>query len=181
MPRAQHGVPISATVINVRIETPDSPARRTTPSDVPLPQPVSAHRKPEPQSTVHLLTPLPLPPGIPNPGGVTGTPGIGAIAPDYYAPSALTASPQPLVEPEIQLPPRWLEADGHAILTLYVSADGVVDRIDIGTNDLAPELQDAMRNAFQRVTFQPGEIDGHPVPSILKIEAGVSISLEAGL
>lgn len=95
----------------------------------------------------------------------------------YLANSVLSVRPKPKSEPEIELPPGWLEAFGLARLTLYISAEGKVDAITFVRTDLPAELQAAVRDAFQKVEFSPGEIDGRAVATTMTIETNIALML----
>ncbi len=129
-----------------------------------------------PPDAPRLLTPVPRP--VENKGGDQPAAAVmGLMATHYFPTHALTTRPAPTTEPHMQLPDGWLEAFGQARLILFLSDAGNVDAITLTPLNLAPELHDAVRAAFQALHFSPGEIDGRPVASVMTIEVDVSLAL----
>jgi hypothetical protein len=149
-----------AAVVPVAPDLPDLSISQAAPPDAP-----------------RLLTPVPRP--VENKGGdqPAAAAVMGLMATHYFPTRALTTRPAPTTEPNMQLPDGWLEAFGQARLTLFLSDAGNVDAITLIPVNLAPELHDAVRAAFQTLHFSPGEIDGRPVASVMTIEVDVSLAL----
>lgn len=174
----QEGAPLPPMVFEVRIEPPQLHRKQEAvvhapPVESPLPRAKSSRSA----DAVRVLTPPPH--SLPK-SGAEDPPAVeqmGILETNYFPASELTLSPRPTTEPEIILPPGWLEAYGQAELTLYVNTEGKVDELVLGKSNLPQELQEAVRAAFQSLAFKPGEINGQPVPSAMTIEADVSISL----
>lgn len=172
------GVRLPPISVDVTIRTPEQPAVReaVTPlAPLPLfdiPHPISPK-----DEAPRLLTPPPFP--FEQLGAdALPMPDLSGFIPTNYLPSStLTVRPRPSREPEIQLPPGWLEAFGVAKLTLYLSADGKVDAITILKTDLPPEIQTAVREAFEKLQFSPGQIDGRAVPAVMTIETTVALTM----
>ena len=53
---------------------------------------------------------------------------------------------------------------------LYIEATGEVRRVSIETPGLAPPFAEAVQAAFTQARFAPGELDGVPVASQLRLE-----------
>lgn len=58
----------------------------------------------------------------------------------------------------------------HAILSLYLNEIGNVDRVEVDSSDLSLEQLKETIQTFRRAHFSPGEKDGTPVKSRLRIE-----------
>lgn len=89
----------------------------------------------------------------------------------YYPRAALTKGPQPLAP--VNLPYPSFEGDTgnyRAEVALYIDENGVVQRIDVPEGVLPKALATAVRAAFSSTQFRPGELDGRPVRTLLKIE-----------
>jgi hypothetical protein len=59
------------------------------------------------------------------------------------------------------------------VLTLFIDEQGVVRRVRIDEADdtgLPPLLEDTARQTFLQSAFTPGEVEGRPVRSQLRIE-----------
>jgi hypothetical protein len=54
--------------------------------------------------------------------------------------------------------------------TLFIDEAGRVDRIVPDGPSLFPALEDSARAAFSQARFQPGEVDGRQVKSLIRIE-----------
>ena len=171
------GTPLPPLVIEVVIRTPDILSERKIPTIAEPQKPEAAVSLPSKPDAPRLLTPLPIPVEKIGAENLPMIDDLGLIPTDYFPASALTARPRPTTEPEIELPKGWLEAFGQARLTLYVSEAGVVDAVVLHPINLAPELHDAVRTAFQRLTFTPGAIDGRAVSSVMTIEVDISLAL----
>ena len=172
----RQGTPLPPMMFEVSIETPQIDATQKASFDAVPPEHASREKSSRLDDAVRLLTPPPIPAGVDESKkpAIALTPGIGG--PTYVPASALTISPRPTSEPEFILPSGRREAFGKAELTLYVSESGKLDKVTMGETELPPDLQKAVRNAFERLDFQPGEIDGRPVASVMVIEAEISIS-----
>lgn len=140
---------------------------RAVDADLPAPPPA----KPD---APRLLAPLPIPVEKIGAENAPAAPIPGLIPENYLPTSALSKRPKPASEPQVQLPPGWLEASGQARLTLYVNATGQVDAVIMGRTNLSPELHGAVRDSFQNLQFSPGEIDGRPVASMMTIEVDIA-------
>jgi TonB family protein len=93
--------------------------------------------------------------------------------PWYFRRSELTVAPTLQGEPLI----RWPEKAGSAapwagkvVLRVFVSAAGVVDRIEVANSSLPAAFDEAAGVAFSRVRFRPGEIEGVAVNSETSFE-----------
>ena len=65
------------------------------------------------------------------------------------------------------------DPDFRAVLTLFIDDQGVVQRVRVDAaqdSGLPAALEEATRQTFLRSAFVPGELDGRPVRSQLRIE-----------
>ena len=93
--------------------------------------------------------------------------------PPYLPRSLLSRGPSP--QQAIDLPYPDLAPIGRfrAVLTLFIDEHGVVQRVRLDEADdtgLPPLLADAARQTFLQSAFTPGEVEGRPVRSQLRIE-----------
>lgn len=56
------------------------------------------------------------------------------------------------------------------MLSVWVSAEGVVVAAETEYTDMPESIHEASVAAFLRMRFSPGKIDGVPVGSVMKIE-----------
>ncbi len=89
----------------------------------------------------------------------------------YVLRKALTRAPVPLADVD----PPW--PDGLSSIeaqtgrfTLFIGEAGTVDRIVPDGPSLFPSLEASAIAAFSAARFQPGEVDGRPVKSVIRIE-----------
>lgn len=89
----------------------------------------------------------------------------------YVPRSILTRAPAPMTPVFLRYPS--FDADEHehysAQLTLFIASSGKVDRVKLDS-PLPPELEGAARRAFLGVQFTPGELNGRPVRSLIRVE-----------
>ena len=95
-----------------------------------------------------------------------------ALAPTtlYYPAEHLTTRPRALAEP--LLDPQELAAfvaSGEIALALWIDEHGQVTELDVERSDLPAAFVQAATAAFKDLRFAPGEIDGQPVGSVLRI------------
>lgn len=152
---------------NVVPEADDAPSETALAAQGPVPPP----------DAVRLLTPPPVAPELTGAERAPVSPRQALLDATYYPTRQLSVRPSPTTEPTLTLPPNWFEAFGRTILTIYVNADGSVQEVVLRDTNLPPELHENVVDAFRRLSFNPGEIDGRRVPSFMSIEANVSMLL----
>lgn len=89
----------------------------------------------------------------------------------YVLRRALTRAPVPLAE----VVPAWPEGlapneTQKGRFTLFINEAGGVDRIVPDGPSLFPALEESAVTAFSAARFQPGEVDGRRVRSLIRIE-----------
>ena len=105
-------------------------------------------------------------------GRVQGPAGSAVEYGTYYSSELLTLRPVPLSEVHLEgefILNNW--PAGPAILALWIEADGRVSRVEVETSEYPEQLAEALRTAFGKLKFRPGEVDGRGVPVFLRIEA----------
>lgn len=92
-------------------------------------------------------------------------------APAYWPRKLLDTGPTPLAPVILPSPDGATpQPDGHAILELFIHADGQVDRIEVIESSAPADFIDAAKATFMAAQFTPGLKDNVPVPSRIKIE-----------
>jgi hypothetical protein len=92
-------------------------------------------------------------------------------APAYFAPDQLTKRPQAMSVPSLAVPetaPAF--GTGKVVLKVWINDHGGVDSVDVETSDVPEAVAGTAAAAFRKLHFVPGEINGRPVGSLLKIE-----------
>jgi hypothetical protein len=105
---------------------------------------------------------------------LTRTEGIGLLpipAPTYYTTDQLTKRPRPTAEADLDTPEiRPIFASGTIILKLWINELGDVIAVDVEKTDLPEIFSRTAAAAFRNLRFVPGEINGRPVGSMMRIE-----------
>jgi hypothetical protein len=90
---------------------------------------------------------------------------------EYIPRPLLSEPPQARQSPFLEWPPfDGQQANYTAILALYIDENGMVQRIEVESDDLPQPLADAARRAFNGLQFAPGKLDGEAVKSLVRIE-----------
>ena len=91
---------------------------------------------------------------------------------DEYLPrSQLSQPPRALSMIDIPFPPGVPTPGRYkAVLALYIDEQGVVRRAKIDGEALPAAYEEAARVSFQTASFQPGELRGQPVKSLIHVE-----------
>lgn len=91
--------------------------------------------------------------------------------PAYLPSSELQLRPSPETPVIIPFPDAQLgKQKATAILLLYISSEGVVDRVEIDESELPSEFEQAAIATFLQAKMRPGIKDGKAVPARMKIE-----------
>jgi hypothetical protein len=92
----------------------------------------------------------------------------------YFSASELTRKPiveyDSTAELMLNVP---LSDERVAILNLFIDENGEVDFVGVNASLLPRDAKDILLNAFTQLKFTPGEIDGMPVKSQLRIEVNL--------
>ncbi|MSQ63588.1 MAG: TonB family protein, partial [Betaproteobacteria bacterium] len=83
----------------------------------------------------------------------------------------LTQRPRPTTEPRLDVPEIGpMFASGKVILRVWINELGNVDSVDVEKSELAAAVAATAAAAFGKQRFVPGEINGRPVGSMMRIE-----------
>lgn len=92
---------------------------------------------------------------------------------DEYLPRRLL-SVAPVAQQPVELlwPDDVRVAAGRygAVLVLFIDEQGVVQRVKVESGDLPPALQELALAAFAGASFAPGQVQGVPVKSRIRVE-----------
>jgi hypothetical protein len=106
--------------------------------------------------------------------GLNRTEGIGLLpipAPTYYTTDQLTKRPRPTAEAELDTPEtKPIFAAGTIIMKLWINELGDVIAVDVEKTDLPEIFSRTAVAAFRNLRFIPGEINGQPVGTMMRIE-----------
>lgn len=102
------------------------------------------------------------------------TEGVGLLplpGPVYYSTDQLTKRPQPLAAAELDAPEiSPIVASGKIVLTLLINEFGVVADAVVEKSDLPEVFSRTAVAAFKAMRFVPGERNGQPVGTLMRIE-----------
>jgi TonB family protein len=92
-------------------------------------------------------------------------------APTYYSADQLTKRPQPSSAPRLDVPEMGpIFASGKVILKLWINEFGNVISVDVEKSEMPEAVSASAAAAFAKLRFVPGEINGRPVGSMMRIE-----------
>lgn len=89
---------------------------------------------------------------------------------DYIPRVYLSVGPEPLTAVEVRPP---VDLSGKFAVTielsLFIDEFGKVQKLRPETPDVAPPFVEAAMRAFEGVAFKPGQLDGKPVRSLIRV------------
>ena len=92
-------------------------------------------------------------------------------APAYYSTDELTKRPQPLTVADLDAPQiRPIVASGKIVLKLWINEFGAVADIRVEKTELPDIFSRTAVAAFKGMRFAPGERNGQPVGTVMRIE-----------
>lgn len=134
------------SVVNVPVATPIVP-------DQSAPERAADEERPPTQQRAEGAGLLPLP------------------APAYYTTDQLTKRPQPVAAADLDAEAiRPILASGKIILKLWINEFGVVADVVVETTELPDVFTRTAVAAFKGLRFVPGERNGRPVGTVMRIE-----------
>lgn len=170
--------------MQVRLLTAPFVLATTTAAETAAPSSAAEPAAPQPNQAELVAAVLPAPtvpvPAQPSvaPAGISPpVPAFGLVVPggdrddDYFSRAMLSLAPSPIDTVLIDYPA--IENDsGHHVseLTLFIDETGRVARVRVDGATLPPALAEAARRAFGDAKFRPGEAEGRPVKSQIRIE-----------
>jgi hypothetical protein len=84
----------------------------------------------------------------------------------FYPSAVLTSKPVALDEPQLE---DGDTASGEQVLTLWIDDQGVVVEASAERSEYSADRRNAFTEAFRRVRFAPGELNGQKVGAVLRI------------
>ena len=167
-PEIPESVPVGSAIL---------PPTSLPPANVPAPSP--ARRLPASSPAAIARAPDASPTPEPHPAVAAPLPQPGARG-DYVPRPQLSVGPKPVAAIVLESPAGEVIATRQTgVLSLFIDEEGRVQHIEAGEPALSPALQEAARAAFKGALFEPGQIDGRPVKSRLRIEASFEASFPA--
>jgi len=92
----------------------------------------------------------------------------------FFTADQLTKRPRPKGKVDLDFPEaELLTTSGALVMRLWIDSLGRVVSIEFQNTDLPEEFTTAVAATFGRARFEPGEIYGRPVGSIMKIEVSL--------
>jgi TonB family protein len=89
----------------------------------------------------------------------------------YYTTDQLTKRPQPLTTAELDRPEiSPFVVSGKIVLRLWINEFGSVAEVEVETSDLSEIFSRTAVAAFRNLRFTPGERNGLPVGTVMRIE-----------
>ncbi len=139
-----------ARTLDVRFHEASEPREALAPVAAP-PPPAHAEPKPVPaRSPGSELLPLP--------------------APRYYTTDELTKRPVATAAPQIAEYKDARSVEGRVTLKLWIDERGEVQSAEVQESNLPPKISRTAAEAFRKLRFTPGEIDGRRVRCVMLIE-----------
>ena len=92
-------------------------------------------------------------------------------APAYYTTDQLTKRPQPTSQPTLLAPELGPAIpSGKVILKLWINELGNVASVEVEKSELPEAISATAAAAFGKLRFVPGQINGRPVGTLMRIE-----------
>jgi TonB family protein len=92
-------------------------------------------------------------------------------APAYYTSDQLTKRPEPRSQPALLAPELGPSIpSGKVILKVWVTELGNVASVEVEKSDLPEAVSRSAAAAFGKLRFAPGQLNGRPVGSMMRIE-----------
>ena len=108
------------------------------------------------------------------PGELQRAESIGLLplpAPTYYTTDRLTKRPMPTAIVELDTPETWpIAVSGRIVMKLWINEFGEVIAADVEQSELPEIFSKTAVAAFKRLRFTPGERNGKPVGTMMRIE-----------
>jgi periplasmic protein TonB len=134
-------------------------------ADVAATPPKSEHTQPEPPDippSALLSPPVPMFALVASSRAGDG---------DYFTRDHLSVGPSPVTDVFIDYPPLDNQSGNHiSELSLFINEEGKVVRVRVEGPALPAPLEEAARTAFMSARFSPGQVDGLPVRSRIRVE-----------
>jgi TonB family protein len=107
----------------------------------------------------------------PAPNRARGANRLPIPAPAYYRTDELTRPPRPTSVPQLDVPRSVARSvSGKVVLRLWISERGNVEAVEVESSNLPETVSGTAADAFRKIRFVPGEIDGRRVRTLMTIE-----------
>lgn len=93
----------------------------------------------------------------------------GIVSAEYFPSDALTRLPEALTDFDTLFPQEAEPPPGRLELRLWLSRDGVIDKVEVMRTETPEALTNVALDAFRQMRFRAGEIRGTPVGSVADI------------
>lgn len=113
--------------------------------------------------------------GVPEPERTISSQAAPATV-QYLTGSQLTSRPAILEQPVIELPPLTNKGSmpiGKVVIKIAISTFGLVDWIKVEESTLPAAYEGIITQAFKSIRYQPGEVEGKAVASLMIMEVSV--------
>jgi TonB family protein len=95
----------------------------------------------------------------------------GLAVPTYLPPKALSQPPEILSDlPESDPESSTIAGSGRVIIVVFINERGAIDKLEVEQSSVNERLRDIAISRIRQAVFAPGEIDGIPVKSRVRIE-----------
>lgn len=92
-------------------------------------------------------------------------------APAFYTPDQLSKAPEPTSQPVLDVPKKVARSViGAVTLKLWIDEFGNVVSVEVAKSNVPAAVSDLAAEAFRKIRFEPGEIDGRSVPSQVAVD-----------
>lgn len=165
--------PSAARILHARLS---APTAEPAPPAQSTPQPASPREAPLLARKLEAVAPEPAQP-IPLPALPT-QPAPALEDDPYFTPRQLTLKPRLLPEMESQMELQLQDVEPQIlILRLFINEEGGVDKVALEQARLSAGSAALIQVRFSGIKFYPGEINGQPVKSQLKLEVKLENAL----
>jgi TonB family protein len=121
------------------------------------------------------VPPVPAPPPVEPPGPAArlsrGLDVLPVPAAPYFTTERLTKQPIAASQPSLAVPRQTARyVTGRVLLRIWINELGGVEEVEVERSDLPKTIAALAAEAFRKLHFVPGEIDGRPVGVLMRIE-----------
>jgi hypothetical protein len=131
-------------------------------------------------ATASVVPPVPPPPYLPPsvalvpgpaPALSRGLDVLATPANPYFTAEQLTRQPEAASQPLLTVPRQTARyVSGQITMKIWISARGSVDDIEVERSNLPATVSSFVVEAFSKLRFAPGEVDGRPVGVLMRVE-----------
>lgn len=149
---------VQVVPVPLQPSTPAAPAPSADTASDPVYKEAAVPAEPAPMPLEAAPAVAPVPPGTPD--------GL-----EYLARDRLSVVPAPVEEVVVPFPESMgYEFRAGVRLALFIDETGAVRHVRVEQSNVGPDFEQAARGAFLAARFTPGEVDGRPVKSVVRVE-----------